>query len=271
LKLVKQLIFTVCVVLAALFALSCDDVSETEALDNLVLQNVLTADASQEKNNLTNDENINEEPIMKALQNGDSGFDDVFISDGAIWHFKADGTIDAYENESKVYSYTYSLEYEGADNANKYIELLTQESVRKFRFKKITTKGFDIVFTDVNGNDAGIYTFIKSSFYAALFNKRPYFTETFYESNAVWNFKPDGTLKTYDTNGEVYNYMYNLEYVETEDGKYENFLVLTGNAGKENEIVLRLKILSFVATQFSLLNVSEDSDGAGAVITFTKQ
>lgn len=270
----KKAVLTLCILVLAAFLTACTSgIRETEFLNELVNQNIIQKELNEQNSTYFVSELENESsPLSEALSNGNKYFGDVYTSNGVIWQFLPDGIINAYENETKSYQYTYELSYNGADFANKYIELISDDgSARKFRFKKVTSAGFDIVYINSNGNDADVFTFMKSSFYNALFEKLPYFNETYYESNVVWNFKDDGTLKTYDINGEVYEYIYNLSYTQSEDEVLERLLTITANAGQENEKSIYLKLVSFTASQFSCLNITENSGDSVSVVTFTKK
>ena len=269
----KKTVLMACILVFAALLVSCagSNINDTKFLNELVEQKTIQKELEEQNmadGILTNSES---NPIAIALGAGERFFGDVFTSNDIIWHFMSDGAINAYENESKIHRYTYELSYQGADFTNKYIELVSEDgSVRKFRFKKIAPIGFDAVHTNSVGNDTGVYTFMRSSFYSALFERQPYFDETFYESNVVWKFKSDGTLKAYDVGGDVYDYVYDLTYSDVQEGVPGTLLTISANTGIEEGTTVILKIVSFTASQFSCLNVTDGEENATNVITFTK-
>lgn len=246
---------------------SCQKANPTEVLDNLVMEDML----KNESYNSFTSSSTADDPLLLALENGEAHFEGVYTAENKVWQFMNDGFVVTYNEDGEKASYTYSLSYSGVNNTNKYIELFFPEEIKKYRFKKLTANGFDMVYIDSAGDNASVFTFLKSSFLDALLNGRPFFTETLYQGNSVWNFRDGGILKTYGANGEVYNYTYNLEYVTNDEtDEFERHLIIAENFGQENEYIVDLKVTSFTTGKFNAVKI-ENGKPVGSAVTFAKQ
>lgn len=265
LKKFGNLVIILSLTIACVLLFSCKK-NNSEVLDELVREKMEKNDAYSSFTATS----VENDPLLIALENGETFFEGAYTSDNEIWHFMPDGTVNAYDAENNVSSYTYALTYSGGSVENKYIEFYFPDKTKKYRFKKLTANGFDVLYIDEAGDDVSVFTFIKSSFFEALFNSRPFFEETLYQGNSVWNFKEGGILKTYGTNGEVYDYTYNLEYSLDDEGETVRQLIIAENFGTENEYIVTLKIKSFAAGKFNAVKI-ENGKESGNAITFAKQ
>ena len=252
-------------IIAALFMASCEmGIKTTDTLDALVAKNA---------EELLQDENAfiaagtENDPLSIALNAAEAFFEGVYTADGYIWQFLADGTVNAYDTKGEKFVHKYTLAYTGAENNNKYIDFTFPEGEKRYRFKKITANGFDAMYSNESGNDSSIFTFRKTPIFEALIYSKPYFTQTFYESNSVWNFKDDGTIKTYDINGVIAELAYVVEY-KKEDGKVKPYIIITQDIGNDETTTVTLEIASFASDRFSAYTVI-DGERSDNVKTFT--
>lgn len=265
--------FTRLSLIAFCFIIVCAMFSGCYKTKNVVLddylENILDNDDIQNDNSVDFNATMEEDALFIALNNADTGFDATYTGDGVIWNFHSDGTVYAYKNLAEVYQHTYTLLYSGEGTVNKYIEFTFPEGVKKYRFKKITADGFDVVKLDDAGNDDNVFTFLKGDFYDALFESRTTFEETFYNNNQIWKFGKDGIVKMYGVDGEIYNYDYYLEYQTNDDSDTDAFLYIIEAKGSENEYVLCLKIIDIHDDRFDTNKVN-NGIVESKLITFTK-
>lgn len=262
----KHFIIIPCVLAICLGLVSCANNKKTAFLDQLVLQN--NSNIQNNNNNIHIQNELIDDSLSLALSRNENFFEGVYTSDGIIWHFRPDGSIESYDSNGVKYIHSYTLSHSGGDNINKYIEFTFPDGKKKYRFKKLTQNGFEVVHMDDSGNDSSIFAFTKSPFYAALFNSEPYFTETFYESNAVWNFKSDGNVRIYDVNGAILDYTYIIEY--TKNGETdEKYMTITNTKDDGTQTSVRLRIVSLASGKFSAVKITNGVDSD--VVTFTKQ
>lgn len=265
----KIMLLSCAIAVLGSFCACSDKPEETHVLDTIITEKLLGEQAEEAvKVSVPLAETVSD-PVTAALENGDLYFSGIYTADGLIWQFFPDGTVDTYSNSGMIQRRTYSISYSGGDNVNKNLIISNGDNENKYRFKKITNHGFDIVLQDNAGNDGTVSSFICSSFYDALFNKKPFFNETYYNSGTAWIFTDDGFLKAYDAAGNSYTYLYNLDFIEN-DGILERYLLIGQNVGHEHEKITHMKILSYSAGKFTAIKM-ENGKEASDIQTFTKQ
>ena len=267
---IKKLVILACIIAACSLFAACSSGNEgTDALDSIVAEQILVERQNEsEAIQVASTENKTD-PVTYAMENNEQYFEGIYTADGLIWQFFPDGTVDTYSSSGMIHRCTYSIVYSGGGSVNKNLVIVDGDTEKKYRFKKITNNGFDVVLLDNVGNDGNTSSFIASSFYDAFFNKKPFFNETFYNSGTVWIFTDDGFLKAYDANGNDFTYLYNLDFIEN-DGVTEKYLLIGQNVGHEHEKITHMKIISYSAGKFSAIKMIDGVE-ASDTQTFTKQ
>jgi len=265
----KKLTLLACAIAICASFYSCvNKPEETSALDNIINEKIISEQQNETVAVSVVPEEKKLDPVTSAFENKEQYFSGIYTANGLIWQFFPDGTVDTYSATGMIKRNTYSIVYSGGDDINKNLILTNDKGEQKYRFKKITDHGFDIVLLNDSGNDGDTLSFVVSSFYDSLFNKKPFFNDTYYNSGTTWIFTDDGFLKAYDPNGNDYTYLYNLDFKEN-NGILERYLLIGQNVGHEHEKITYMKILSFSADKFVAVKMVDGKE-ASEPQAFTK-